>query len=1393
MYTLNSTRVRRSNEEAQQQQQFLPNASTAHRGDTGLGAVSNVGQSPQATGVGAGDGFSIPAPRSAAAAAVGVTASGPLFTAARDMGVTLPLPRSAGVSSPQNLLSSSDVIGQRTFVQPFAGVQVQQEGLARPDISSVRLSAQQQRIQAELVEEKKRVQRELFEQQRLLEQQQRYTAIHLTTRTERPAQPDANQASPFLLGVDGVVGAQPLEVPSRGPMVGKEAQRAYQVTTSLSAGNQGFCGVAVSSVPQQRQQEGRMDGAGLAPEPSAQQLMMRNSLISQQSMAPQTVTGQPQKAIKGSVLHFTKGGAGGNSVLAQVAQYQQVMGLSEVPQPPAPSTSQWQQPVQESWIHYDANIPQPRPQHHNKWQQRSQRQSDQQGSVHQGQQQGRNFHHQKEQPNLQPQDMRRDHQERGGRRGGKGSGTTGHRGGKDSVRGPDQRRDAGERPQHPVSSKSDDVVLSEFKRLYALQERDDEALEHLRVQVSGAGGVVGTLDVARCREMIANHDVTIVVTDTGTGKSTLIPKAILDDDENARVVNTQPRRTPAIKLAQRVASLYNERVGERVGYWVRGEHVGTVGTTPIMYVTNYTLFLHLLHTPPEKFGLTHVIFDEFHERTVEVEVLLLMVKLVMKRNKGCLKLVLCSATVEASKWVSFFDGLTVAEYCKADSMYPIHDYYLEDVSKLIGVSYVKPSMHPTGVVKSLQLHTIILYIKELLRFLASTVVPEHSILVFVPGRTVVEQLCLWIRDNLGDQLDPIPWYRDIELSFIQEALERESVTKKKVYVATDIAEVSLTLPDVVFVIDSGTLKRPHIVESNPNSVAFPPLELLWETSVNLTQRRGRIGRVQQGFFFTMLSRDQVPELPSNDSRLSNAVIHSIVLHCLHLTSVPFVMFSMCPQEPRRVSVDLSLSILRDGGYIVQEDDEDSLIERIDNETHIRVQEAWSDLIISAYKAMIESDASQQTPPQRQMPSQLAQIRYHVTMRGLIVGRLPLGVGPGTIVFNGLITGLTTLSIIAASCVSCSSPFYVPYNVTGKVERLQFLQRVEGVMRQYKGEFLNDAVSATGAVIAYLAMQREGLSEDAQSAWCEKRYLSRSRIIDILQVVNHTKEQLSTVIPFEDVTDVDELMEQLDNQALTLSTICSAAHMYHGIYVLHDVETAQKERFAGSGVFVTINCCRDQSVPTTCPWERDTVCIPFALQTIYDRLVGSFSSQLRPEVYNAVLLMFSSRILYEEIVDDIGGVTFEVTQCGSCVYINCDNVTALQLLQLRRLMCARQCTLHMLLQGEAGPTDTDLMANLLRERDSDFGIPEGLKEQPQLLPAMIASTLAKLVQSIGEASISNCRGERNGKNTFCKAVARPPKFSPVRQSVLVNTNNGCAAYERPRDPLLKSVHSEAPLA
>ncbi|CAD2216814.1 ATP-dependent RNA helicase-like protein [Angomonas deanei] len=952
----------------------------------------------------------------------------------------------------------------------------------------------------------------------------------------------------------------------------------------------------------------------------------------------------------------------------------------------------------------------------------------------------------------------------------------------------------------PPKREPDAEAVELFKKRYAAQEEEENVEEHLKAQNRTSVGTTGTIDVEACFEMIEKNDVVFVVTDTGTGKSTLIPKKILDCVPGAMIVSSQPRRTATINLAQRVATLLGQDVGEKVGYSVRGEHCGELGDTPLMYATNYTLFLHLLWRSPEAINFTHIFLDEIHERTAEVELMILILKLTLQKYPKKFKVILCSATAVVEQWSSIFDeSISVAEYTHAKIMYPVFTYHAEDIADLTGCYFAKPEVRPDAVVTSLQIQNVTLMIKETLRFLAKVAAPQHSILIFLPGRTLVEHMTKWIKENLGEQLDPVTWYRDVDLSFIQSALQRESFTKKKVYVATDIAEVSLTLPDVVFVIDSGTCKRPMITEKNSYSVAFPPLQLLWESPNNFQQRRGRIGRVQQGFYMSMLGREHNESLTTTDNPVANSVLHELVLHSLQLTASPLAMFTLCREKPREISVQHSLLTLRDGGFIFPKDDEIADKETVvltDSEA-AKASSKWNEILS---KAIAEHNANKEkktaalaegkdgAPPAYdtgKYHQDLIDKEYQITVKGLITSIAPTGIEAGSTIFYSLLFGMPVLGVYMAAVEACRSPFYVPYDIYDKAEKLKCSERVSEIMKSYHGEYNSDIISCVFAVLDYLDMQRDGLSEEAQMQWCEERFLSRTRVIDILNLVKQMKEQIAAIVPFPNVDDVDIIKAQMDKSVGLANLLNIAAHIQWSVYVERDGQYAQRKGYLGSGVFIKMNCLKDHLVPTVCPWRFHNICVPLSLCTLYNKLLCTFAAQVSPGIFNVLVVVFSHRVVFSSENDQF---LFSVSYMGTTHTFECDKMTAQQILQLRRILCARMCVLQLQVERRIQPEDREAIAKHLEAANCDFGIPEEFKKSPHLIPTLLQSGLGTLVQRI-QAGI-NARTEKLKSlpktvspstlpkpEAYCWVAQRTaPLPDNALQSVLVHSGNGIAAVQ-----------------
>ena len=181
--------------------------------------------------------------------------------------------------------------------------------------------------------------------------------------------------------------------------------------------------------------------------------------------------------------------------------------------------------------------------------------------------------------------------------------------------------------------------------------------------------------------------VVVVTGETGSGKSTQIPQFLLDD-LNSRglsnavdIVCTQPRRISAIGLADRVSEERNEKVGMTVGYSIRGESKSS-RDTKLRFVTTGVLLRRFLDDP-ELGGVSHVIVDEVHERTVDGDFLLLLLKQLLLKRKD-LTVILMSATVEAEEYAKYFSDYTVGRVHVEGRTFPVQDIHLEWVLSTTG-------------------------------------------------------------------------------------------------------------------------------------------------------------------------------------------------------------------------------------------------------------------------------------------------------------------------------------------------------------------------------------------------------------------------------------------------------------------------------------------------------------------------------------------------------------------------------------------------------------------------------------------------------------------------------------------------------------------------------------
>ena len=331
-------------------------------------------------------------------------------------------------------------------------------------------------------------------------------------------------------------------------------------------------------------------------------------------------------------------------------------------------------------------------------------------------------------------------------------------------------------------------------------------------------------------ESVNKYSVLIIVGDTGSGKSTQIPQYLLERSLNENIICTQPRRVAAMSVSSRVAQERNCELGFEVGYSVRFEDK-TSNFTKIRYMTDGTLLREFLLDPLLS-KYTTLMIDEAHERSISTDILLSLLKdLIIIRPE--FRLIISSATIDAEKFSKFYNNSPIL--------------YIPGRRFTVEIFY---SDHPIidyedGAIKTiLDIHS------------KTNLIQPCDILVFLTGQEEIEnsikKLKLIVKDLNLSPLDILPIY---------SALPNEKQIKifipslkgtRKVIFSTNIAETSITLDTIKYVIDSGYVK-----ESNFNSKnGCSSLDIVPISQSSAEQRAGRAGRICDGFCYRLYTQNQ---------------------------------------------------------------------------------------------------------------------------------------------------------------------------------------------------------------------------------------------------------------------------------------------------------------------------------------------------------------------------------------------------------------------------------------------------------------------------------------------------------------------------------------------------------
>ena len=315
---------------------------------------------------------------------------------------------------------------------------------------------------------------------------------------------------------------------------------------------------------------------------------------------------------------------------------------------------------------------------------------------------------------------------------------------------------------------------------------------------------------------LAEHASALVCAPPGSGKTTRVPPALCDGLGDGQILLLQPRRIAARASARRIAQERGCAVGDEVGYRVRFDNQ-TSEQTRIVVLTE-GLLTRQLQSDPFLEGVSAVILDEFHERSLHSDLALALLREVQQEARPDLKIVVMSATLDAKPIQDFLGGeqncpLLLAEGRSFDVA--IEHQALQDRRPL-----------EEGVAAAV--------------YRAVSEDPQGHVLVFLPGVGEIERTARQLASGLPSSTQVLPLHGRLKAAAQDAALK--PCDHQKVVLATNIAETSLTLDGVTSVVDSGLVRRPRF---DPR-IGLDRLETVNHSQASATQRAGRAGRTRSG-------------------------------------------------------------------------------------------------------------------------------------------------------------------------------------------------------------------------------------------------------------------------------------------------------------------------------------------------------------------------------------------------------------------------------------------------------------------------------------------------------------------------------------------------------------------
>ncbi|XP_044230330.1 ATP-dependent RNA helicase TDRD9 [Thunnus albacares] len=377
--------------------------------------------------------------------------------------------------------------------------------------------------------------------------------------------------------------------------------------------------------------------------------------------------------------------------------------------------------------------------------------------------------------------------------------------------------------------------------------------------------------------LIENNSVVIIRGATGSGKTTQLPQYILDhyNEKNAscNIVVTQPRKIGATSIARWVATQRKCTLGSLVGYQVGLEKMATEHTR-LIYMTTGVLLQKLVSAKCLT-EYSHIFLDEVHERTEEMDFLLLVLRKLLHSNSRYVKIILMSATINCRQFAEYFGTPVRGKMNPAyvfeveGAPYAIEEFYLDDLHNLFPCRVELPNSDDPHI--SVEIYNLAISLIQSFDEMEGkdsskaekeggrTLAERGSVLVFLPGLHEISYMQEALAKLVHKRLQVYPLHSTVTLEEQNGVFLFPVPGYRKVILSTNIAESSVTVPDVKYVIDF-CLARHLVCDQDTN---YQSLRLTWASKTNCNQRRGRAGRVSKGYCYRLVTkefwRNEIPD------------------------------------------------------------------------------------------------------------------------------------------------------------------------------------------------------------------------------------------------------------------------------------------------------------------------------------------------------------------------------------------------------------------------------------------------------------------------------------------------------------------------------------------------------